>query len=179
MSEVVILPEAEVPPPDPRAGRYVTFRLANGEFGAPVDKVLEIMEMQEITTVPNSPAFIAGVINLRGKVIPVIDLRGIFELPAEPATSRSCIMVARALLSATEQVIGIVVDTVLEVLTLQSGDFLGGEDLQRMTDLGALDGFPYLVGVARSGGSVKLLLDIDEVLNNVDLRRGRNLAAAA
>ena len=187
MSDAAILPEQEPYTPDPRAGKHVIFRLAHGEFGVAVHKVREVMEMQEITIVPDAPAFVAGVINWHGKVIPVVDLRHIFELSSEASsglsaaqsTARSCIMVVHAMLAATEQVLGIVVDEVLEVASLQASDLLGPEEFQQIPVSGSRDPAPYLVGVARTDGRIKLLLDIDEVLNNLDLLRVEALPAAA
>src|ERR1700678_4148619 len=80
---------------DPRAGKYLTFQLASEEFGIQVLKVREIMGVQDITAVPQTPAHVKGVINLRGKVVPVIDLRLKFGLPAAEYTARTCIIVTQ------------------------------------------------------------------------------------
>src|SRR5579884_3394458 len=115
-------PEAAVHA-DERAGKYLTFELANEEFGIRVLKVREIMGVQEITAVPQTPQHVKGVINLRGKVIPVIDLRLKFGLPAAEYTQRTCIVVTQiAGEHASPILMGIVVDGVCEVLNLSSQD---------------------------------------------------------
>src|ERR1700745_240504 len=103
---------------DARAGKYLTFQLASEEFGIRVLKVREIMGLQEITSVPQTPAHIKGVINLRGKVVPVIDLRLKFGLPAAEYTQRTCIIVTQVQGESSTVLMGIVVDGVSEVLNL-------------------------------------------------------------
>src|SRR5947209_20403099 len=103
---------------DLRAGKYLTFQLANEEFGIRVLKVREIMGIQEITAVPQTPAHIKGVLNLRGKVVPVIDLRLKFSLPAAEYTQRTCIIVTQVQGESAPVLMGIVVDGVSEVLNL-------------------------------------------------------------
>lgn len=144
-------------------GKYLIFRLGKEEFGSPVLKVREIMKVQDITSVPSTPAFVRGVINLRGKVIPVVDLRQKFGMPAEEYTQRTCIIVVSARLSASEILMGIVVDEVIEVLTLAAGEI---EDTPDFGHGAALD---YLLGMAKVKGKVKILLDIDQVLSNQEL----------
>src|SRR5438309_7255294 len=107
---------------DVRAGKYLTFQLANEEFGIRVLKVREIMGLQEITAVPQTPAHVKGVINLRGKVIPVIDLRLKFGLPAAEYTQRTCIIVAQVQGEAGPIQMGVIVDGVSEVLNLTGAD---------------------------------------------------------
>ena len=163
---------------DSRFGKYVMFRLAHGEFGVAIDTVREVLEMLDVTVVPNSPSFVAGVVNLRGSVLPVIDLRRIFELPAE-SVKRPCIMIVRAALGSVEQVLGIVVDEVLQVLSIGSSDFLPLEEFQRSSEFGLLEPAPYLLGMVRIDGRIKLLLNISQVLNNLDLQHVAALPAAA
>src|ERR1700681_2266749 len=100
---------------DARAGKYLTFQLANEEFGIRVMRVREIVCLQEITAVPQTPAHIKGVINLRGKVVPVIDLRLKFDLPAAEYTQRSCIIVTQVQGESAPVLMGIIVDGVSEV----------------------------------------------------------------
>ena len=147
---------------DLRAGKYLIFQLGEEEFGAGVLKVKEIMKMQEVTSVPQTPSFVQGVINLRGKIVPVINLRRKFKLPEQENTERTCIVVVRMQLNGIEQPMGIVVDGVVEVLTLSS------DDIEDTPDFG-LDGImPYVQGMAKIKGKVKILLDIDQVLSNQD-----------
>src|SRR5579872_3624212 len=107
---------------DGRAGKYLTFQLANEEFGIRVLKVREIMGLQEITTVPQTPGHIKGVINLRGKVVPVIDLRLKFGFPAPEYTQRTCIIVTQVRGESGSILMGIVVDGVSEVLNLSGSE---------------------------------------------------------
>src|SRR5678816_96229 len=107
---------------DARAGKYLTFQLSNEEFGIRVLKVREIMGLQEITAVPQTPAHIKGVINLRGKVVPVIDLRLKFGLAAADYTQRTCIIVTQVQGEGGAVLMGIVVDGVSEVLNLSGSE---------------------------------------------------------
>jgi purine-binding chemotaxis protein CheW len=149
---------------DPRAGKYLIFQLGKEEFGAGVLKIREIMKMQEITSVPQTPAFVRGVINLRGRVIPVIDLRTKFGLSQQENTDRTCIVVVRTQSSEGELPMGIVVDGVVEVLTLVDGD------IEDTPDFGEGTSTPYLLGMAKAKGKVRILLDMDEVLSRQELQ---------
>jgi len=149
-----------------RAGKYLVFQLGREEFGIRVLKVREIMGVQDITAVPQTPAHVKGVINLRGKVIPVVDLRLKFGLPEQDYTQRTCIIVVqvRAESSQTATMLtGIVVDGVAEVLNVS------GADIEDMPDFGDGAATPYLLGVAKVKGKVKILLEIDQVLSCQDL----------
>jgi len=149
---------------DGRAGKYLTFQLANEEFGIRVLKVREIMGMQEVTAVPQTPAHIKGVINLRGKVVPVIDLRLKFGVPEAQYTQRTCIIVTQVSGEAGLILMGIIVDGVSEVLNLTSGE------IEDTPDFGEEVATQYLLGMAKVKGKVKILLDIDRVLSTQDLR---------
>jgi purine-binding chemotaxis protein CheW len=146
-----------------RAGKYLIFRLGSEEFGARVLKVREIMGIQEVTPVPHTPVFVKGVINLRGKVIPVIDLRLKFGLPSEEYTARTRIIVVRTQLGEDQLLMGIVVDEVAEVLNLAASD------IEETPDFGPGVETPYLLGMAKVKDRVKILLDIDQVLNSQEL----------
>jgi purine-binding chemotaxis protein CheW len=148
---------------DARAGKYLTFQLANEEFGIRVLKVREIMGLQEITAVPQTPAHIKGVINLRGKVVPVIDLRLKFGLPACEYTQRTCIIVTQFQSASTTVLMGIVVDGVAEVLNLTASE------IEDTPDFGGDLAGQYLSGMAKVKGKVKILLDIDKVLSAQEL----------
>jgi purine-binding chemotaxis protein CheW len=151
---------------DVRAGKYLTFQLANEEFGIRVLKVREIMGVQEITAVPQTPAHVKGVINLRGKVIPVIDLRLKFGLPAVEYTQRTCIIVTQVAGEQSSTIsMGIVVDGVSEVLNL------AGQEIEDTPDFGEDIGGEYLLGMAKVKGKVKILLDIDRILSAQDLQK--------
>lgn len=146
-----------------RAGKYLTFRLGSEEFGVRVDKVREIMGVQEITSVPQTPEYLRGVINLRGKVIPVIDLRLKFGLPSVPDTQRTCIVVVQVRGELVDIQVGIVVDAVSEVLNLASAD------CENTPDLGPHFATPFIVGMARVKNKVKILLDIDRVISATEM----------
>ena len=148
---------------DGRAGKYLTFQLASEEFGIGVLKVREIMGLQEITAVPQTPAHIKGVINLRGKVVPVIDLRLKFGVPAADYTQRTCIIVTQVQGESGAVLMGIVVDGVSEVLNLTGGE------IEDTPDFGEQIAGQYLLGMAKVKGKVKILLDIDKVLSTQEL----------
>jgi len=145
-----------------RAGKYLTFLLAQEEYAIQVLKVREIMGIQHITTVPQTPPDVKGVINLRGKVIPVTDLRLKFGLPEAEYSQRTCIIVVQ-LQGESEIQVGIIVDEVCEVLNLMQGD------IQDTPDFGRGITTPYLLGMAKVKGKVKILLDIDHVVSAQDL----------
>ena len=144
---------------DQRSGKYLTFRLGNEEYAVQVLRVREIMGIQEITAVPQTPSYVKGVINLRGRVIPVIDLRLKFGLPEIEYTQRTCIIVAQIESAAGRLQIGVIVDCVSEVLTLQASDIEDTPDFGNGVDIN------YLLGMAKIKGKVKILLDIDRVLS--------------
>ena len=144
---------------DDRAGKYLTFRLGAEEFGVRVDKVREIMGVQEITAVPQTPDYLKGVINLRGKVIPVVDLRLKFGLEAVEYTQRTCIIVVQVRGEVSLMQVGLVVDTVSEVLNLV------GSDIENTPDFGSQLTTPFILGMAKVKGKVKILLDIDRVVS--------------
>ena len=148
---------------DARAVKNLTFQLANEEFGIRVLKVREIMGLQEITAVPQTPGHIKGVINLRGKVVPVVDLRLKFGLDAAEYTQRTCIIVTQVQGESGLILMGIVVDGVSEVLNLT------GPEIEDTPDFGEAIAGGYLLGMAKVKGKVKILLDIDRVLSTQDL----------
>ena len=145
---------------DSRAGKYLVFQLDREEFGIRVLQVREIMGVQEITAVPQTPAHVKGVINLRGKIIPVVDLRLKFGLPQVEYTQRTCIIVVQVQVETNSMLMGIVVDGVAEVLNLVAGE------IEDTPDFGEDVSTPYLLGMAKVKGNVKMLLDIDQVLAN-------------
>jgi purine-binding chemotaxis protein CheW len=148
---------------DQRPGKYLTFELGNEEFGIQVLKVREIMGIQDITAVPQTPVYVKGVINLRGKVIPVVDLRRKFGLPEIEYTQRTCIIVVQVNAGKVGMLMGIVVDGVSEVLNLMAAD------IEDTPDFGEGVATPYLLGMAKIKGKVKILLEINEVLTSQEL----------
>ena len=144
-------------------GKYLTFSMAEEEYGIGILKIKEIIGMMPITTVPQTPEFVKGVINLRGKVIPVMDLRLRFGMEAMEYTERTCIIVVEIEGSAGTVQIGIVVDAVSEVLNIS------GKDVEETPTFGAKLNTDYILGMAKMEGGVKILLDIDRVLNQEEV----------
>jgi purine-binding chemotaxis protein CheW len=149
---------------DPRAGKYLVFQIGKEEFGIPVLKVREIMGIQDITAVPQTPPYLKGVINLRGKVIPVVDLRLKFRLPEVEYNQRTCIIVVQVQHESASVLMGTVVDGVAEVLNVAAAD------VEDTPDFGNGVETPYVRGLAKIKGKVKILLDIDQVLNSQELQ---------
>lgn len=146
------------------AGKYLTFQLDREEFAIRVTQVREIIGLQETTNVPQLPAYVKGVINLRGRVIPVVSLRLKFGLGEGETTYRTCIVVVEVRGSSGESVqVGVIVDGVSEVVTLQAAD------LEQPPDFGRGRSVPYLLGMAKIKGKVKILLDIDYVLGQEEV----------
>lgn len=150
-------------------GKFLTFTLGHEEYGVPVLKVREIIKVMDITHVPQVPDYVLGVINLRGKVIPVIDLRQKFGLGLTENTPHTCIIVADVDLAATHVMMGIVVDSVSEVLNVSEGE------IDATPDFGGRVTTDYVLGLAKVKGTVKILLDLDRVLGS-DGRLGARTA---
>jgi purine-binding chemotaxis protein CheW len=146
-----------------KAGKYLTFSLAGEEYGIGILKIKEIIGMMPVTTVPQTPEFVKGVINLRGKVIPVLELRLRFGMDTVDYTERTCIIVVEISGESGKIQIGIVVDSVSEVLNIK------GEDIEETPTFGAKLNISYILGMAKMEGVVKILLDIDKVLSAEDL----------
>lgn len=142
-----------------REGKYLTFILAKEEYGISILKIREIIGMMPITSVPQTPEFVKGVINLRGKVIPVIDLRVKFKMAATAYSDRTCIIVVEIQGAAGHIHMGCVVDAVSEVLNIRS------RDIEDTPNFGASLNASYILGMAKMEGDVKILLDINRVLN--------------
>lgn len=140
-------------------GKYLTFYLAGEEYGIEILKVREIMGIMNITSVPRTPGFILGVINLRGKVIPVIDLRLKFSMETGERTEETCIIVVQT----AGMEMGIVVDKVSEVLDLMS------EDIDNAPSFGADVNTEYILGIGKTKGEIKLLLDIEKVFSTQEV----------
>jgi purine-binding chemotaxis protein CheW len=153
-----------------REGKYLTFTIADEEYGIGILKIKEIIGMLPITSVPQTPDFVKGVINLRGKVIPVMDLRLRFEMEAIDYTDRTCIIVVEIAGQDGTIQIGIVVDSVSEVLNIK------GEDIEDTPAFGTKLNTDYIQGMAKIGDVVKILLDIDRVLSDEEIAVLENAA---
>ena len=141
-------------------GKFLTFTLGNEEYGLPVLKVREIIKVMDITPVPQVPEHVLGVINLRGKVIPVIDLRRKFGFAATDHSERTCIIVVDVDLATTRVMMGVVVDSVSEVLNVSDAE------MEETPDFGGRTTTDYILGLAKVKGDVKILLDLDRVLGS-------------
>ena len=153
-----------------KTGKYLTFTLYKEEYGIGILKVKEIIGMMNITSIPRTPSFIKGVINLRGKVIPVIDLRLKFDMGEIPYTDRTCIIVVEIESESGTILIGIVVDAVSEVLNIQENE------IEETPAFGTQLNTDYILGMAKTQGSVKILLNIDKVLSIEEITDIENLA---
>lgn len=142
-----------------RGGKYLTFTLAGEEYGIGILKIKEIIGMMSITAVPQTPDFVKGVINLRGKVIPVIDLRLRFGMEPMEYTDRTCTIVVEIEGASGKILIGSVVDSVSEVLNIKN------EDIEDSPSFGTRLNTESILGMAKVEGGVKILLNIDHVLN--------------
>ena len=142
------------------AAKYLTFVLGQESYGIAVLTIREIIRMTDITSVPQMPDYVKGVINLRGKVIPILDLRAKFRLARVEATERTCIIVVQVgTAGGARMLMGLVVDAVEEVLNIAAGD------IEKTPDFGAKVETDYILGMAKIKGRVKTLLDIDRVVS--------------
>jgi purine-binding chemotaxis protein CheW len=146
-----------------REGKYLSFSLAREEYGIEIVKVKEIIGMMPITTVPRLPPHVKGVVNLRGKVIPVIDLRLKFGMDEIPYNERTCIIVSEIAGAFGSNLIGVVVDSVSEVLNVK------GADMEERPNFGVRVDTDYIVGMAKINGGLKILMDIDKVVGSENL----------
>jgi len=146
-----------------REGKYLTFALAHEEYGLEILKVREIIGYIDVTAVPQTPHYVKGVINLRGQVIPVIDLRAKFGMETAEVTDETCIIVVEITHGGRKFSTGIVVDRVQEVLDID------GEQIEDPPQFGAAVDTGFILGMGKVGESVKILLDIDRVLAGSDL----------
>ncbi len=159
-----IAPQAETwtrPQRDTTAmeGKYLTFTLGEEDFGIGILAIREIVGMMPVTTIPQTPEFVRGVINLRGQVIPVVDLRARLGMDAVDATERTCIIVVEIAAGVRNVQIGIIVDSVSKVLNIKA------DEVDDSSTFGAKLDTEYILGMAKMDGDVKILLDIDRVLS--------------
>lgn len=152
--------------------QHLTFHLAGEEYAIGILRVKEIIEYGVVTTVPGTPQFIRGVINLRGSVVPVVDLAVKFGLPESPVTRRTCIVIVEVELEGEQTVMGVVADAVSQVV-----DFLP-QDVEAPPAFGTKVRVDYLRGLGKLGKKFALILDIDRILSADDLRAAASLEAA-
>ena len=159
MNNVTAMKENQSAKTDSRAGKYLTFFLANEEYGVEILKVQEIIGRMPITPVPLTSKYIRGVINLRGKIHPIMDLKIKFGMEETQITDEICIIVIKT----STLMMGILVDKVSEVVNVSS------EDIEDTPSFGGDVNPEYLLGVGKTGGRVRLLLDIEKVITASDI----------
>jgi purine-binding chemotaxis protein CheW len=150
-------PTSEKLAPAAAAGKYLTVALAGEAYAFPVARVREIIRLPQITAVAQMPPHVRGVVNLRGAVIPIVDLRVKFGLAAQLG-ERTCIVVVHLASGSRQNLLGLIVDAVDEVAQI------GEADIQPPPELAVTAGVDYLVGIAKIQAGVKLLLDVDRVV---------------
>lgn len=162
----------EAPPtesPKTRTGKFLTFKLGNETFAVEVLKIKEIIRMQQVTPVPHLPAYMRGIINLRGKVIPVLDLRIKFGLDACAETERTCVVVVQIHLSEenSDAPVGLIVDAVEEVINISE------EQVEDNPELGTTLENRFILGLAKLQESIITLLEIDRLIREDDILAGQ------
>jgi purine-binding chemotaxis protein CheW len=151
--------------------QYLTFYLAGEEYAIGILRVKEILEYDTLTKVPTTPSSIRGVINLRGSVVPVVDLAVKFGLPETPITKRTCIVIVEVALDGHPTVMGVLADAVSQVMDLTPAD------IEAPPVFGTAVRVDYLQGLGKVGKRFVLLLDVDQVLAAAELRAAEALAA--
>ena len=152
------------------AGKYLTFKLDEEEFGLEILKVQEIIKMMDVTRVPRTPSFVRGVINLRGKVIPVVDLRLKFEMETREETDKTCIIVVTVNRSNGAVVMGAIVDEVSEVMDVDAAN------IEPPPSFGGAVDTSFILGMGKIGERVVTLMDVDRVLADGDVELMAGLA---
>ncbi|HEX2955497.1 MAG TPA: chemotaxis protein CheW [Chitinispirillaceae bacterium] len=145
------------------AGKYLIFALDKEEYAIEILKVNQIIRLQLITAIPCTPSFVRGVINLRGMIIPIIDLRKKFGMSDHPDTERTCIVVIQLCNNDTKINIGVVIDEVREVLEIAAAD------IEPTPEFGIIINTEFITGIAKTGKSVKMILDISKVLTTSEI----------
>ncbi len=155
------------------AGKHLTFVLGREHYGVPVFKVREIIRLCDIVPLPQMPDYIKGVLNLRGRIIPVVDLRVKFGLTTPRDTELACIMVVEVVLSdKSASLMGVIVDAVEDVVNISDSD------IEQLPEFGAATAADYILGLAKIKGSVKALIDIDRVLTLQTVEHVRKFSAS-
>ena len=144
-------------------GKYLTFNLMEEYYGINVDRILQIIAIPDITKIPKTPAYVKGVINLRGKIIPVIDLRLRFKLPEQEYNDRTSIVIIKIKLDKNEIFIGIIVDKVIEVLDIHANE------IEKTPTFGVELDTQFILAMAKVKNKVATLLDISKILTDIEL----------
>lgn len=154
---------------DGKSQKHLTFAIGNENYGIPINTVKEIIGMMNITSVPKTPAFIKGVINLRGKIIPIMDLRLKFGLSEREYTERTCIIVVDIQGKSGSRNIGIIVDTVSEVLSINQ------DDIEKTPQGDIQNEGNFIEGMGKMKDKVIMLVDINKILNTEELNQLNNM----
>ncbi|MHB8072234.1 chemotaxis protein CheW [Desulfosporosinus fructosivorans] len=157
-------PESQDQVEDTQKGKFFTFSLGTEFYGIEIKYVTEIIGLQPITEIPEMPEYIKGIINLRGKIIPLMDVRLRFKKPFREYNDRTCIVV----IEIRGITIGLIVDSVSEVISIQDEEIVAPPNLNK-------EGNKYIKGIGKVGNDVKLLLDSDKLLNDVDVEELGNI----
>lgn len=155
------------------AGMYLTFRLGDEDYALEILKVQEIMGIIDVTPVPRTPEFIRGVINLRGKVIPVSDLRLKFGIGAKDDTEKTCIIVLQVTRNSDMVTMGVIVDEVSEVLDI------GTEQIEPAPSFGSQVDMEFIMGMGKINNRVVIILDADKLLTGTDVNAVKQATKAA
>ena len=149
---------------DTQKDKYLTFRLGEEEYGISIKHVIEIVGILKITTVPEMPEYIKGMINLRGKVIPVMDVRLRFGLVPREYDERTCVIVTEI----QSMLVGLIVDTVSEVARIPEAD------VEPASSLGGRSSTSFIAGIGKSGEGIKILLDVNQLIFENDAKQLSN-----
>lgn len=147
----------------PEHGKYLTFLLNDEEYGISIREVKEIIGIMDITGIPKTPEFLKGVINLRGRIIPVIDLRIRFGMVERAYTQKTCIIVVEITVQDVNKLIGIIVDTVSEVISIHA------EDIEQIKDIENGPDNEFLTGLAKVRDKMIILLDADKISDRQEI----------
>ena len=142
------------------SGKFLTFAVSKERYGIEILKVQEIIKVAQITPVPKCPAFLKGVINLRGKIIPVMDLRTKFNIESIPYDDKTCIIVINVTKDNTSISLGVIVDTVLEVINF------GTDEIEVAPNYGSNLDSGFIVGMGKKDGLLNILIDIEKVISD-------------
>ncbi len=142
---------------------FLSFRVAGGEYGVPLTRVREVLRVDALTRVPSTHGFIRGVMNVRGQVLPIIDLAVKLALPERPLTRFSCVVVVETELSGERTPLGLLADAVSQLVELEAAQ------IERTPSFGVPVKLEFLTGVGVLGPRLVLLLDLDRVLSTEEL----------
>jgi purine-binding chemotaxis protein CheW len=160
LAETEILQDQE----DTQKGKFLTFPLGKETYGIEIRYITEIIGIQPITEIPELPVYIRGLINLRGKIIPVMDARLRFKKPLLEYNDRTCVIV----IEMKDISIGLIVDSVSEVMTIDDQNIIPPPNIQKINNR-------YINGIGKTGKSIKLLLDCDKLLNEEEMEKLTNI----